>query len=133
MKHMNKQEQLIFSWREKTVHFRDSLDVQILVKGIEVTKIKMEKMENMKKKMGSFSKTYGNDKRINLKARISCLKKYYVWSVRSIKKNKSFILPLIIPFHEKRSLMGYGPYGWTRLKQLSMQALSLFSALPYFI
>ena len=72
MKHMNKQEQLIFSWREKTVHFRDGLDVQILVKGIEVTMIKMEKMENMKKKMGSFNKTYGSEKRINLKARISC-------------------------------------------------------------
>lgn len=61
-----------FSWRDKRVHFRDGLDVQILVKDIEVTKIKMEKGENMKKKMGSFSKTHGNDKRINLKARISC-------------------------------------------------------------
>lgn len=47
----------------------------MLVKDIEVTKIKLEKMENMKKTMGSFSKTYGNDKIINLKPKDILLNK----------------------------------------------------------
>ena len=35
----------------------------------------MVKVENMKKKMGRFSKTYGNDKIINLKAKDILLNK----------------------------------------------------------
>ena len=56
----------------------------------------MEKVENMKKKMGRFSKTYGNDKIINLKAQWEALQ------FQRQTRNLNFFLPFthFWPLHQ---------------------------------